>query len=125
MREKQIKEWVGKTDDSMPSANVRLRIFEKHGGICHLSGKKITPADKWELDHIKPLWIGGENRENNLAPALKEAHKEKTTDDARNRAKAKRIKAKHFGINKSNKAIIPGSRASKWKRKLNGEVVKR
>ncbi len=38
---RKVKEWIGKTDDTMPPPSVRLRIFEKHGGRCRLTDKKI------------------------------------------------------------------------------------
>ncbi|WLT07795.1 HNH endonuclease signature motif containing protein [Bartonella apihabitans] len=60
---RKVKEWIGKTDDTMPPPSVRLRIFERDGGRCRLTGKKILAGDKWDLDHIIPLADGGENRE--------------------------------------------------------------
>lgn len=113
-----VKEWVGKTDDSMPPPSVRLRIFEQHKGICHLSGIKIQVGDKWDLDHIKALADGGENRESNLAPALKSKHIEKTTQENKSRAKAKRIAIKHHGI-KQKKHWSP------FKKRMDGTVVDR
>lgn len=112
-----VKEWVGKTDDSMPSKIVRLRIFERFGGRCRLTGKRIEAGDKWDLDHIVPLADGGENRESNLAPVLHFAHQQKTAGENKARAKAKRIKIKHFGMAAKAK--------TKFKRRLDGTVVDR
>jgi hypothetical protein len=39
-------------------------------------------------------------------------------------AKAKRVKSKHLGIKKS-KNPLPGSKGSKWRKKMNGSVVVR
>lgn len=93
-----VEEWIGRTDDSRPPPRVRLRVFDAYGGRCYLSGRKIMPGDAWELEHIKALINGGENRERNLAPALKAPHKLKTADDLAEKSKVARIRAKHLGI---------------------------
>jgi len=103
---RSVDEWIGKTDDSAIPPRVRLRVFERSNGVCALSGRKIMPGDKWEVDHIKPLWAGGEHRENNLQPALKEAHKEKSAADQSAQAKADRVRKKHLGIWPKSKAKI-------------------
>lgn len=95
---RSVPEWIGKTDDEKIPPRVRLRVFDRFGGACHLSGRKIKPGDKWDCDHVKALSLGGEHRESNLAPALAEAHKEKTKDDRRTQAKTDRMRKKHLGI---------------------------
>jgi len=117
-------EWVGKTDDAAIPPRVRLRVFERHGGVCALTGRKIAPGDQWDCDHITALVNGGEHRESNLQPALRQAHREKTKADVALKAKANRVRAKHLGIAKP-KTKLPGSRAGKWKRKLDGTVEER
>lgn len=121
---RSVDEWIGKTDDAMPPPRVRLRIFEAHKGICHLTGRKIEAGDAWDLDHVQALCNGGENRETNLAPALRDAHRAKTAADVKVRAKSDRVRKKHIGIHQT-KAIIPGSKRSPWKRKLDGTLVRR
>lgn len=95
---RSVDEWIGKTDDSMPPPRVRLRIFDAHGGVCHISQRKIRAGELWDLDHVLALCNGGENRESNLAPALRDRHREKTADDVKQRAKDDRVRAKHLGI---------------------------
>jgi len=99
---RSVTEWVGKTPDSIPPAHVRLRVFERHGGICHIAKRKIMAGEKWELEHVKPLWQAapGENlnRESNMAPALAAPHKQKTAEEASMRAKERRQREKHLGI---------------------------
>jgi 5-methylcytosine-specific restriction protein A len=104
---RSVPEWVGKTDDSAPPPHVRLRIFDRHGGICHLSGFKIMPGDKWELEHIIAICNGGENKESNLAPAISSFHKAKTRKDRAIKKKNDRVRKKHLGI-KSKKRSIAG-----------------
>lgn len=94
-------EWIGKDDDAVPPRSVRARVFRAHNGICHLSGRKIGAGDEWDLEHVRPLAMArpGENlnRESNLTPALKAPHREKTAQEAAERAKADRMHAKHYG----------------------------
>jgi 5-methylcytosine-specific restriction endonuclease McrA len=98
MTARELPEWIGKTPDTPAPARVRLRVFEAHGGRCYLSGRKIMPGDAWELDHVRAIINGGENREANLAPALKAAHREKTNADVAEKAKVARVRMKHLGI---------------------------
>lgn len=91
-------EWIGKTDDTPVPPRVRLRVFETHKGVCHLSGRKIRAGEPWECDHVKALINGGENRESNLAPALKDKHRAKTNADVAEKAVITRQRQKHLGI---------------------------
>lgn len=118
-------EWIGRTDDSRPPPRVRLRVFEAHGGRCHISGRKIEAGDAWDLDHIVALVNGGENRETNLAPALKDKHREKTARDVAQKAKDRSVRAKHLGIKTKPARPFPGSRDHHLKRKIGGGVVPR
>ena len=90
-------EWIGTNDDTAIPARVRLRVFERYGGKCYKSGRKIMAGDKWQLDHIVALINGGEHRENNLAPILDLEHKAKTREDVATKSKTARIRAKHLG----------------------------
>lgn len=118
-----VDEWKGKTDDAAIPRRVRLRVFERHGGVCHLSGLRIRPGDQWDCDHIVALINGGEHRELNLAPALRAEHRKKTAQDVAQKSKDYRVRAKHIGIKKPSR--FPGSRDSKFKKKIDGSVVLR
>ena len=124
MTGRSTDEWIGKTTDSAIPARVRLRVFEAAGGVCHITGRKIRAGDKWDCDHVLALCNGGEHRESNLAPAIREAHRAKTAVDVKQRAKADRVRKKHLGIHKA-KSPLPGGRGSKLKKKMNGQVVPR
>ena len=67
-----VPEWIGETPATALPLRVKLRVFDRHGGRCHWSGKKIAAGDRWDVDHICALANGGENRESNLAPILRE-----------------------------------------------------
>lgn len=94
-----VAEWIGRNDDTPAPPRVRLRVFEAYGGRCHWSGQKIQPGDSWDLDHIRALINGGENRETNLAPILRgKPHKDKTAADVAEKSKVARVRQKHLGI---------------------------
>jgi len=119
-----VKEWVGKTADGHIPPRVRLRTLEKDSGRCQLCLRPIYPGDKWECDHVVALVNGGENRESNLAALCSWCHDKKTKLDVAKKALAYASKKRHLGLKKSRNPM-PGSRASKWKRKMDGTVVER
>lgn len=98
--------WQGSTPDAAIPTRVRLRVFERHGGVCALTGRKIRAGDAWDLDHRVPLVLGGAHREDNLRPVLKDAHKAKTAQDVAAKAKADRVRAKHLGIYPKSRAPL-------------------
>jgi 5-methylcytosine-specific restriction enzyme A len=97
---RELPEWIGKTDDAAIPPRVRLRVFERHGGVCHLSGQRIRAGDLWDVDHVIALANGGSHRESNLAPALVAPHKVKTAQDVAQKAKNDRVRKRHLGIKK-------------------------
>lgn len=105
-----VPEWVGKTPDTPIPPHVKVRIFDRCGGRCHISGRKIFPGDAYDFDHITALSNGGENREFNIAPALRDKHREKTAADVAEKAKVYRKRAKHIGI--KAKSRFPGETTS-------------
>jgi len=120
MAGRSTNEWIGKTLDSAIPPRVRARVFLAHDGRCYLSGRKIGPADKWDCDHVVALCNGGENRENNLRPALRDKHREKTREDVALKSKIARVQKKHLGLKPKTSFGNP-----RFKRKLDGTVVER
>jgi len=118
-------EWIGKTDDTAIPPRVRLRVFEAHEGRCAISGRKIMAGDKWQIDHKVALINGGQHRETNLQPVLDAPHKAKTAEDVKIKAKNDRVRKKHLGIKPKSKRSIPGSKDSRWKRKIDGTIERR
>lgn len=81
------------------SKATRARVFLDAGGICHLCGLRIdAPKQRWDVEHVKPLSMGGTDAPANLRPAHVECHAVKTAGEAGPRAKADRAAAKHLGI---------------------------
>jgi 5-methylcytosine-specific restriction endonuclease McrA len=105
MTGRSVNEWVGSTPDAKIPARVKLRIFEREGGRCWISKRKIMPGDLYDFDHKLALCNGGEHREMNIAPALREKHREKTAKDVAIKAKTARMRAKHLGIKKPGRTI--------------------
>jgi 5-methylcytosine-specific restriction protein A len=122
---RSLPEWIGATDDSKVPNRVRVRVFERFYGVCHVSGRKIRPGEAWDLDHVVPLIHGGEHREHNLAPVLKDPHREKTKIEMQEKSRVYHKKAKHIGLKLKQGRPFPGSKNSKWKKMMNGKVVRR
>ena len=93
-----VPEWIGKSDDAMPSIHVRLRIYAKQNGICACGCGRVMNLnrDKVDCDHILALRDGGLNVESNLQLLLAEHHKEKTRAENVARGKERQHKAKAF-----------------------------
>lgn len=113
---RSVPEWIGKTDDSPVPDRVRLRIFERCDGRCHISGRKIQPGEVWHLDHIVALINGGPHSEYNLAPVLTGPHKAKTVEDVKEKAIVAKKRKTHLGIRAKKKKM--------GYRKFDGTIVK-
>jgi 5-methylcytosine-specific restriction protein A len=100
-------EWIGATDDAEIPRLVKLRIWEREGGRCYLSRRKINPGDAYEFEHVIALECGGQHRESNIKLALSDPHKAKTAQDHDTGAKIKRQHAKHHGYWKRSGQKIP------------------
>lgn len=83
------------TDPRPPRPSIsparRARIFEAHGGRCHICGERILAGEPWEVEHRIARALTYDDSDENLAPAHKEGacHAAKTKDDVRRIAKAK------------------------------------
>lgn len=122
---RSVPEWIGKTPDSAIPPRVRLRVFETHGGYCHLAKRRIQAGEPWDCDHVVALVNGGEHRETNLAPALRDKHREKTALDVREKSIVRRKQMKSLGIAPKKGRPMPGSKASGLRRRMDGTVERR
>ena len=103
--------------------------YERSEGLCEgilPSGERCCAevVHKKHFDHIIPAALGGDNSLTNCAVLCLPCHGAKTQKiDVPMIAKAKRVADKHRGIRKRSR--FPGSRDSKFKKKVSGEVVLR
>ena len=121
-----VDEWIGKTAETAAPARVKARIILAQNGICACGcGVKLGAAgERIEFDHTTALILGGENRETNLRALRSRCHAGKTREDVAQKSTEARKRAKFYGLHKP-KQVMPGSRASKYKKKLDGTVVLR
>lgn len=105
----------------------RAKIFLANDGRCHICGEKIDGMhEKWQVDHIVPLEMNGDDEGDNLAPAHKSCHARKTASkDVPEIRKAQRMERRTMGIRRQPKSPLPGSKESGWKKKISGEWVRR
>lgn len=102
--------------------NQRLAIRFIEKGICHICGEPINPIrETEEIEHPVPVALGGTA----MRLAHAHCHREKTKQDRKDIAKAKRVAAKHNGTWRGSKHKIPGGKTSRFKRKVDGTVVDR
>jgi 5-methylcytosine-specific restriction protein A len=107
------------------TAKRRLALFLAHDRRCHICGVTIDGIrDPWDVEHIIPVAMGGDDDEANCAPAHKACHTSKTARDVAQIAKTNRVRAKHTGAKAATRNPLPGSKASKWKMTFNGAVLR-
>ena len=103
----------------------RLAAFLAAKGRCQRYGWVIHPGKRWELDHVMPLALGGRDEPSNWQVLCAACHSHKTRrTDIPAIAKATRVRAKHLGAWQPTR-VIRGGRRSRWKRKIDGTVVRR
>lgn len=114
---------IGTTRRGSLSARKKLAIWEKEKGCCMLCGIKLKTGG-FIYEHVRALELGGEDTEDNIRLTCKPCATEKTKNDHSMAAKAKRQKANTLGL-KTSKTPLPFGKGSKWKKKLDGSVVRR
>jgi 5-methylcytosine-specific restriction enzyme A len=103
-----------------------LKCFSRPITNANPAWPKIHPGQKWELDHIIPLAMGGPDTIENIQILCKICHDFKTYNkDILEIAKAKRLETKHFGEKITNRKPMLGSKASLWKKKIRGGYILR
>lgn len=116
---------IGTTQRKAMTPQRRLRVFEKHRGLCCICHLRIDGTrEKWIVEHVRALELGGEDHDDNCAPAHEACGREKTRTDHAMAAHAKRVKIRHLGIAQS-RSPLPHGRNSPTKRKMDGSVVPR
>lgn len=122
---REVKEWVGKTDNSAAPALVRLRVWDRYEGCCHRCARKIPTGDAWIIEHLVALVNGGENRETNLRLTCSWCKPHKDREDMAIRQTTRNVRTKHLGIRKPKGRPMPGSKASGLRKRMDGRVERR
>lgn len=116
---------VGTTRRGFLSGRRRLQAWERTGGTCVVCGQRIDGVrERWIVEHIRALELGGADSLENMGPAHEACGREKTRDDHSRAAQAKRQKLRHLGAAVTLRPLS-GSRGSILKRKVDGTVVLR
>lgn len=111
------------------STRDRRECVERHGYErggktfmkCHICHGEIDLAiSTWEAEHPVPFALGGRD----VWPVHWRCHKSKTAADVTAIAKGKRARERNLGIKRSARPMM-GSRASGYKRKMDGSVERR
>ena len=88
---------------------------------CHICKGEIDLAiSSWEAEHPVPFALGGRD----VWHVHWRCHKSKTAADVTAIAKGKRARERNLGIRRSACPMM-GSKASGWKKKMNGEAERR
>lgn len=104
------------------SAKIKVAAFDRSGGRCEECTARLSTG-KFEYDHILPDGLGGEATLENCKVLCSSCHSEKThAGDRPKMAKADRAKKSYLGISKNPRNAIPGSKSSRFKKKLDGTV---
>ena len=99
------------TDRQRRAIPIKLRkeVIDANNGVCPTCGEG---SKTWEIDHIRPVALGGDNSRENLVALCEECHLQRTVRDIKEIAKAKRLEAKRLG-----------TKTKRWKRKIGGGTV--
>jgi 5-methylcytosine-specific restriction endonuclease McrA len=109
-----------KTERSEFSKKTKLDAFTRAKGHCEICGTKIITTA--EYDHRIPCGLGGSNDLANCVCTCSRCHSKKTfTKDIPAIAKAVRLNEKRAGARPKRNSL----RNSKWRKKLDGSVVRR
>lgn len=123
---RKTEEWIGKTPDTPLPLRVKLRILARQDSRCvgECGRRKFDLKLKPAFDHRPALINGGQNRESMIHALCKECHAPRTKADVAEKSYVAEVKAKHLGLKKP-KRPMSGSKASPWKKLMDGTVVRR
>jgi 5-methylcytosine-specific restriction endonuclease McrA len=101
------------------SPSRRKRILERDGHACTACTDKEGP---FEIDHHLPIWLGGDDTDDNLRTLCRNCHKVETKVSCKARAKCKRLNGQTRQNRRKRK--IPGRPFPEFKRKLPSRTFK-
>ncbi len=121
---RKVEPWVGKDDNQPAPQRVRLRVWDRCEGRCHACQRKILVGEKWVLEHLVALINGGANAEHNLCLTCCNCLPEKNAKDVAEKSAVNKSRAKNLGLKKPKRPMF-GSKASGWRKKMDGTVERR
>lgn len=105
-----------------------VELFMRQDGRCPECGQKLHSKGGQEVEiideHLNPLWKDGTNELSNRELWCKPCTKPKTAAEAGERSKVYSARDKHIGAKKTRNPL-PGSKASGWRKKMDGTVERR
>jgi 5-methylcytosine-specific restriction protein A len=96
--------------------------------MCHVCKVVINPIrrEDWRADHIRRWAEGGEDTPENLHPICTACDvEEKAPHDTREVAKGKRVRDSLYIGKRPKGRPMPGSKASGWRKRMDGTVERR
>jgi 5-methylcytosine-specific restriction endonuclease McrA len=104
----------------------RIRIWNARGGKCCKCGLDVDwSGPNVVLDHIVPIWLGGSEDDSNVQVLHRACDAPKTANDAKVRAKVKRLHKKASGFEKKGPRLRSRGFDKTRTRRFDGSVVKR
>lgn len=106
----------------------RAKLFLEHGGRCHRCTRKIMRGEKWFDEHVHSLGTGGSNKLENRAISCANCFPIKNAEDAAKVAKGREIAVAQIiprSQRQSKGPPMPGSRRSRFKKRMDGTVERR
>ena len=101
---------------------VREAVWERDGGVCIECGS----SSELQLEHEKPLWMGGDNSVENLRLMCTACHRPKTNAESGVRASCDRKGRMHReGRSRARKGPRMRSRGFQGWRNFKGEIVRK
>lgn len=128
---RSVDEWVGNNDDTPIPARVKDRLLTMANGHCQRCGTTLRGQGKI-FDHKTALinWLPTNdkphgNRESNIwVIGEKCCNKAKTALDVKIKSIAAKKRKSLNGL-KSTRNPVPGSKASRFKKRMDGTVIDR
>ncbi len=81
--------WSTRLGKNPEISNRVAKLLKRQKGKCQHCELTFKDSDKWEVDHIKPLSLGGKDRWDNLQLLHKHCHDTKTASDGSSRTRDK------------------------------------
>lgn len=103
----------------------RVRLFLEADGVCCLCEQRIRDGEAWTIEHLIALSLGGKDTDENCRPAHERCRRVKDKQDAAAKAKRDRIVDAGYRGEGKKKSRFPGSKASRFKKRMDGTVIDR